>query len=137
MKPETKKCPFCTGEILAAAIKCKHCGSAITPESDRSPSSFTNPSQEQKTNPGKKTGKMTLGMALLGAGILLAAYFLTFYNVTAYSSKEAEFIANYGVDVPKYADPGRQQTRNLGAAAGMALTVIGTILIVLNRNNDH
>jgi hypothetical protein len=26
---ETKVCPFCAEEILAAAIKCKHCGSDI------------------------------------------------------------------------------------------------------------
>lgn len=27
-----KECPFCAEEILAAAIKCKHCGSLITSE---------------------------------------------------------------------------------------------------------
>ena len=26
-----KKCPFCAEEVLAAAIKCKHCGSDILP----------------------------------------------------------------------------------------------------------
>ena len=27
--PTTKPCPFCAEEVLAAAIKCKHCGSEI------------------------------------------------------------------------------------------------------------
>jgi hypothetical protein len=26
---ETKRCPFCAEEILSAAVKCKHCGSAL------------------------------------------------------------------------------------------------------------
>jgi RsiW-degrading membrane proteinase PrsW (M82 family) len=27
---ETKKCPFCAEEVLVQAIKCKHCGSALS-----------------------------------------------------------------------------------------------------------
>lgn len=28
---ETRACPFCAEEVLVAAVKCKHCGSAIGP----------------------------------------------------------------------------------------------------------
>lgn len=31
MTPTTKNCPFCGEEILAVAIKCKHCQAALTP----------------------------------------------------------------------------------------------------------
>jgi hypothetical protein len=30
----TKRCPYCAEEVLAAAIKCKHCGSVLTPGTD-------------------------------------------------------------------------------------------------------
>lgn len=28
--PEKKTCPFCAEQVMAAAIKCKHCGSELT-----------------------------------------------------------------------------------------------------------
>lgn len=30
---QTRKCPFCAEPIMLAAIKCKHCGSEVEPES--------------------------------------------------------------------------------------------------------
>lgn len=40
MAEETKRCPMCGEEILAVAVKCKHCGSDL--------GKATNPAQEQK-----------------------------------------------------------------------------------------
>ncbi|MCX6170157.1 MAG: hypothetical protein NTX65_12500 [Ignavibacteriales bacterium] len=35
---ETKKCPFCSEEILADARKCKHCGEYLDPSLKEKPS---------------------------------------------------------------------------------------------------
>lgn len=49
MEQQTKNCPYCGGEIMAAAKKCKHCGEWVTP---REASSKTAVATEQadKTN---------------------------------------------------------------------------------------
>lgn len=33
-KPDQRACPFCGEDVLAVAIKCKHCGSSIEPVKD-------------------------------------------------------------------------------------------------------
>ena len=37
MMEDTKRCPFCSEEIKATAIKCKHCGSMLTDASSETP----------------------------------------------------------------------------------------------------
>lgn len=40
---KTKRCPLCAEDILAEAIKCKHCGADISATSEPSPSPLANP----------------------------------------------------------------------------------------------
>jgi eukaryotic-like serine/threonine-protein kinase len=43
MTEQTKRCPFCGEQILAVAIKCKHCGSMLTEAPTTGPTSISNP----------------------------------------------------------------------------------------------
>ena len=69
----TQKCPFCAEEILATAIKCKHCGSTLTGNAGARasvPASRPYPPQapagsQQYTAPAK---------AEVGRGFLIGAY---------------------------------------------------------------
>src|SRR5574340_1555700 len=58
-EPETKSCPYCGEKILAAAIKCKHCGSAIA--------SVTSNKQNRKRSPQ---------LILLSIVLIVAALFV-------------------------------------------------------------
>lgn len=60
---ETKRCPFCAEEILAAAIKCKHCGSNLA---DIEHSSTT-----RRVSSRSDLGWMILSVPLVGAFAVL------------------------------------------------------------------
>ena len=75
MNEQTKKCPFCGEEILAVAIKCKHCGSMLDGSSQEAKVSVTgvDPFAELHTPiKGKSKGKLTfIGKLGIGLGVLI------------------------------------------------------------------
>jgi hypothetical protein len=58
---ETRRCPYCAEEILAAAIKCKHCGSALDAPS---PPQGSNPTNE--VSESKRVLRIVVGIVLGG-----------------------------------------------------------------------
>ena len=53
-EPETKNCPYCGEEIMAAAKKCKHCGEWVTPREEIEKTTAT-------TKPSEKANKLPKG----------------------------------------------------------------------------
>jgi len=61
----TKRCPYCGEEILAVAVKCKHCGSMLTtppPLAPQPPPAIVPPPAE-----GNPLGNASLVIGILGA----------------------------------------------------------------------
>jgi hypothetical protein len=67
MEP-TKRCPHCAEEILAAAIKCKHCQSGLGPPTGKNPA----PSTPKPAFTNRRSFKVS---QIIG-GIILAVWFI-------------------------------------------------------------
>lgn len=62
---ETKKCKFCAESINVEAIKCKHCGSSLTPNSSEKVKAYL------KTSQGKTVSIITVCILLVSSGVFI------------------------------------------------------------------
>ena len=71
---ETKKCPYCGGEILAVAKKCKHCGKWLNEDPAPTPATETQPIKETQpinNEPAKPKKSKNIIIGVLGAVIVV------------------------------------------------------------------
>lgn len=74
---ETKACPYCGEQVLAVAIKCKHCGSAIGPDAAAFSAIGSMASARQEEKPRTRRGFVIAG------GVIIALVIAgTVYNYT-------------------------------------------------------
>ncbi|MBD5415772.1 MAG: hypothetical protein HDR46_05745 [Bacteroides sp.] len=85
---ETKKCPYCGGEIMLAAKKCKHCGEWLDEQTAiENPSISNTPQMEDINEPPKqpKRRKIIFGLAgsLVSIGLLVGLFvYYKYYKVS-------------------------------------------------------
>jgi len=72
---DTKACPYCGEQVLAVAIKCKHCGSAIGPAAASAPATA-----KAGAVPERKTPLIRPGFAVAGALIIALLVGVLAYN---------------------------------------------------------
>jgi len=109
MAEAMKSCPFCAEQILAAAIKCKHCGSALDGSGPRPQSihlAGVDPFAELHSPiAGKKRGRITVvGYAGIGLGALfvLVAVMMAIEGRVAAESIFQIILVGVGFSVASY-----------------------------------
>ena len=91
MSTETKECPFCAEEILARAIKCKHCGSDV----GQAPLPSQEDASARKRGPvGWAERRMTIAAMGCLIVLLLVVAWWSYMSLTSESREIAGLRAN-------------------------------------------
>ena len=121
---ETKKCPYCGGEILAVAKKCKHCGEWLIEReklvSEPKPKPVEEKPQVKEVNTKKTTKRIWIGcVAIL---LLIVAPIVYYYwseaNTDAMYDRTEDYIKqNLGKNVEEYKQEKAEEDRQAAEEA--------------------
>jgi uncharacterized membrane protein YvbJ len=73
---ETKKCPYCGGEIMAVAKKCRHCGKWLDANNamTQQPTNISTNAPKQSIFSNKKTVLMLIGVIIIGLVVFFSIH---------------------------------------------------------------
>lgn len=73
---ETKKCPYCGGEIMAVAKKCRHCGKWLDANNamTQQPTNISTNAPKQSIFSNKKIVLMLIGVIIIGLVVFFSIH---------------------------------------------------------------
>lgn len=133
MSEEYKQCPFCSEQILAEAIRCKHCKSDLNesrqPNIVRQKPAFSLPqSSTPQTSPAFGFLHSKLAGYLIIGGVLGAVYFFLFFD-TSVAVPNGEIL---GID--RVNNLGLMSDRQNGMLFCLAIAATGAVIEFFARS---